>query len=141
MSPRTLHRRLRAEGTCFRGILDAVRGERATALLRDPSVGIGEIAFVLGYLRAGGLPPLLQALDGPDPARLSPGRARGLTRRLHGRPVRAPRGVGNSLARRLERDLPRRPSRSAFSSATAMPAFGRTVTLAFSVPASTLSFP
>ena len=49
MSPRTLNRRLRAEGTWFRGILDAVRGERATALLRDPSVGIGEIAFVLGY--------------------------------------------------------------------------------------------
>jgi AraC-like DNA-binding protein len=49
MSPRTLNRRLRAEGTWFRGILDAVRGERATALLSDPSVGIGEIAFVLGY--------------------------------------------------------------------------------------------
>ena len=26
-----------------------MRGERATALLRDPAVGIGEIAFVLGY--------------------------------------------------------------------------------------------
>jgi AraC-like DNA-binding protein len=49
MSARTLNRRLRAEGTWFRGILDAVRGERATALLRDPAVGIGEIAFVLGY--------------------------------------------------------------------------------------------
>jgi len=52
MSPRTLNRRLRAEGTWFRGIIDAVRGERATALLRDPSVGIGEIAFVLGYSEA-----------------------------------------------------------------------------------------
>jgi AraC-like DNA-binding protein len=49
LSARTLNRRLRAEGTWFRGIMDAVRGERATALLRDPSVGIGEIAFVLGY--------------------------------------------------------------------------------------------
>jgi AraC-like DNA-binding protein len=49
LSDRTLNRRLRAEGTWFRGILDAVRGERATALLRDPAVGIGEIAFVLGY--------------------------------------------------------------------------------------------
>jgi AraC-like DNA-binding protein len=49
LSARTLNRRLRAEGTWFRGILDAVRGERATALLRDPAVGIGEIAFVLGY--------------------------------------------------------------------------------------------
>jgi AraC-like DNA-binding protein len=49
LSARTLNRRLRAEGTWFRGILDAVRGERATALLCDPAVGIGEIAFVLGY--------------------------------------------------------------------------------------------
>lgn len=49
LSVRTLGRRLRAEGAWFRGILDAVRGERATALLRDPSIGIGEIAFLLGY--------------------------------------------------------------------------------------------
>ena len=49
LSVRTLGRRLRAEGMWFRGALDAVRGERAAALLRDPAVGIGEIAFVLGY--------------------------------------------------------------------------------------------
>lgn len=49
LSERTLHRRLRAEGTWFRGILDAVRGELATALLREPGIGIAEIAFFLGY--------------------------------------------------------------------------------------------
>ena len=49
LSDRTLQRRLRAEGTWFRGILDAVRGELAVALLREPGVGIAEIAFFLGY--------------------------------------------------------------------------------------------
>lgn len=49
LSERTLQRRLRAEGTWFRGILDAVRGELATALLREPGIGIAEIAFFLGY--------------------------------------------------------------------------------------------
>jgi AraC-like DNA-binding protein len=49
LSPRTLQRRLRAEGTWVRGILDAVRSELAIALLREPGIGIAEIAFFLGY--------------------------------------------------------------------------------------------
>ena len=49
LSERTLHRRLRAEQTSFRNILDTVRGELAAALLREPRVGIAEIAFLLGY--------------------------------------------------------------------------------------------
>lgn len=49
VSERTLHRRLRAEHTSFRKILDSVRGETAAALLREPGVGIAEIAFCLGY--------------------------------------------------------------------------------------------
>ena len=49
LSTRTLHRRLRAEGTTFRGILDSVRGEIATTLLRGENLGTGEVAFVLGY--------------------------------------------------------------------------------------------
>jgi AraC-like DNA-binding protein len=49
LSERTLHRRLRAEQTSFRNILDTVRGELAAALLREPRVGIAEISFLLGY--------------------------------------------------------------------------------------------
>jgi len=49
LSERTLHRRLRAENTSFAEILDATRGELATSLLPEPGIGIGEIAFLLGY--------------------------------------------------------------------------------------------
>ncbi len=48
-SVRTLSRRLDAEGTSFRRLLDSVREELALAHLRDPATGIGEIAFLLGY--------------------------------------------------------------------------------------------
>jgi AraC-like DNA-binding protein len=49
VSERTMHRRLRAEGTSFRSTLDAVRGDLAADLLRERHIGIAEIAFVLGY--------------------------------------------------------------------------------------------
>jgi AraC-like DNA-binding protein len=49
LSERTLHRRLRAERTSFRKILDTVRGDLATDLLSERRIGIAEIAFVLGY--------------------------------------------------------------------------------------------
>jgi AraC-like DNA-binding protein len=49
LSERTLHRRLRAENTSFADILDATRGELAKSLLLEPGIGIGEIAFLLGY--------------------------------------------------------------------------------------------
>jgi AraC-like DNA-binding protein len=49
MSERTLSRRLDAEGTSFRELLDRLRGETAAALLRDPTLPIAEIAFFLGY--------------------------------------------------------------------------------------------
>ena len=49
LSERTLHRRLRAENTSFADILDATRGELAKSLLPEPGIGIGEIAFLLGY--------------------------------------------------------------------------------------------
>ena len=49
MSERTLHRRLRAEKTSFRRILDALRGALSSDLLREPRIGIAEVAFLLGY--------------------------------------------------------------------------------------------
>jgi AraC-like DNA-binding protein len=49
LSERTLHRRVRAENTSFADILDATRGELAKSLLAEPGIGIGEVAFLLGF--------------------------------------------------------------------------------------------
>jgi AraC-like DNA-binding protein len=49
LSQRTLQRRLQSEDTSFTRVLDAAREEVARALLREPGVGIAEIAFLLGY--------------------------------------------------------------------------------------------
>lgn len=49
VSARTLDRRLAAEGTSFRDVLDGVRRELAEQLLRAPRVTTGEIAFQLGF--------------------------------------------------------------------------------------------
>lgn len=49
MTPRTLQRRLAAEGTGFGALLREVREERAQALLRRPSLAIEEIAWRLGF--------------------------------------------------------------------------------------------
>jgi AraC-like DNA-binding protein len=49
VSRRTLSRRLAAEGTSVRDILNAVRREFACALLQDPSLSVGDIAFFLQY--------------------------------------------------------------------------------------------
>jgi len=49
VSRRTLSRRLVGEGTSFRNILDDVRREFACALLHDPSLSVGDVAFFLQY--------------------------------------------------------------------------------------------
>jgi AraC-like DNA-binding protein len=49
MHRRTLNRRLRAEGTTFRGLLDEVRFEAACQLLDTARIPITEIAVSLGY--------------------------------------------------------------------------------------------
>jgi AraC-like DNA-binding protein len=51
-SERTLDRRLSAEGTSFRELLDGVRLEMAGRYLRDPRLSLAEIAFLLGYSEA-----------------------------------------------------------------------------------------
>jgi AraC-like DNA-binding protein len=48
-SPRTLHRRLEAEGTSFAAIVDSVRATRARARLLEPGASIGAIAYELGF--------------------------------------------------------------------------------------------
>lgn len=48
-SPRTLQRRLQAEGSSFRAQLDAVRHELATVRLREPGSSVTDVAFLLGF--------------------------------------------------------------------------------------------
>jgi AraC-like DNA-binding protein len=95
MSVRTLARRLEAEGTSFRLLLDSVRRELAFAHLRDPGLELAEIAFLLGYSESSafhrsfkrwtGRTPLEfrrevvrqdRAPSGPDPTSPSTSRAR-----------------------------------------------------------------
>lgn len=49
MHPRALQRRLDAEGTSFRRLLDEVRLARAQQYLSDPGLRLAEVAFLLGY--------------------------------------------------------------------------------------------
>lgn len=49
LHPRTLNRRLRAQGTTFNALLAKARYEIARQLLRDTHLKITDVAFVLGY--------------------------------------------------------------------------------------------
>jgi len=49
VSVRTLQRRLSLEGTSFAEVLDDFRKETAVSLLRDRSLAVYEVAFLLGY--------------------------------------------------------------------------------------------
>ena len=49
LSPRTLKRRLQADGQCFRDLLAQQRRSRADDLLRDPRRSLTEIADQLGF--------------------------------------------------------------------------------------------
>ena len=49
LSPRTLIRRLRADGTTFQLEIDSIRRRRATALLTNIAMPIGEIARALAF--------------------------------------------------------------------------------------------
>jgi AraC-like DNA-binding protein len=49
ISPRTLERRLAAEGMTFSGVLDELRLDLAKRYLRDRDLPISEIAWLLGY--------------------------------------------------------------------------------------------
>lgn len=49
VSPRTLRRRLAAEGLSFRHLLDDLRRMLARAYLADPEISLAEVAFLLGF--------------------------------------------------------------------------------------------
>jgi AraC-like DNA-binding protein len=54
MSPSTLRRRLEEEGTTHSELLDSVRRELAERYLADATLGLGEVAFLLGYSHSNG---------------------------------------------------------------------------------------
>jgi AraC-like DNA-binding protein len=49
LSPRTLGRRLAAEGLTFSSVLDRLRADLAGRYLRDKDLSISEIAWLVGY--------------------------------------------------------------------------------------------
>jgi len=49
MSDRTLQRRLAAEGVSYQDLLDDARKEAAGRYLRDSTLAIGEVAYLVGY--------------------------------------------------------------------------------------------
>ena len=49
LSARTLQRRLAEHHTTFQDAVDAVRSELARQYLKDPRLGVSEVAFRLGY--------------------------------------------------------------------------------------------
>jgi AraC-like DNA-binding protein len=49
MSPRTLQRRLQGEGASHAALLDEVRRDLGLRYVGDPSLSLGEVAFLLGF--------------------------------------------------------------------------------------------
>ncbi|GAB4568227.1 MAG: AraC family transcriptional regulator [Haliangiales bacterium] len=77
LGPRTLQRRLRAEGYRFRDLRDAVFSERARRLLSDPFTPVADIATSLGYDDPGAFTRAFQRWTGMSPRAFR--RARGLS--------------------------------------------------------------
>jgi AraC-like DNA-binding protein len=75
-SLRTLQRRITAEGTTFRRILDEARQELVRQYLADPEIGISETAFLLGYQDANSFYRAFRTWEGTTPAHWRDGRAR-----------------------------------------------------------------
>ena len=67
MSPRSLHRRLRQEGTTLRQVLNGLRRDLAERYLRQ-GVSINETAFLLGYSEASAFHRAFRGWTGLTPA-------------------------------------------------------------------------
>src|SRR5262249_54022453 len=67
MSPRTLTRRLAAEGVTFAGLLDRLRLDLARRHLREPDLSISQIAWLLGYQEASAFTHAFKRWTGKTP--------------------------------------------------------------------------
>lgn len=68
LSPRTLQRRLRDEGTSLHEVVDDARRELASRMLTQSGLGIAEIAFALGFSEPGALHRAFKRWTGMTPA-------------------------------------------------------------------------
>jgi AraC-like DNA-binding protein len=69
MSARTLQRRLGHLGTTYQDILDDVRRQSAQRLLANTALGLGEVAFLLGFEEVNSFARAFHAWEGTTPAR------------------------------------------------------------------------
>jgi AraC-like DNA-binding protein len=68
VSPRTLHRRLRDEGTSFRSLVEATRQAQALRLLADSQLSIAEVGFVTGFSEISAFHRAFKRWTGQTPA-------------------------------------------------------------------------
>ena len=69
MSPRTMQRRLEELGTTYQEVLDDVRRRLARRLLTNTDLGMGEVAFVLGFEEVNSFSRAFHSWEGTTPAR------------------------------------------------------------------------
>lgn len=69
MSARTMQRRLGQLGTTYQNVLDEVRRHSARQFLADTDLGIGEVAFLLGFEEVNSFTRAFQVWEGTTPAR------------------------------------------------------------------------
>lgn len=72
----TLFRRLRAEGTGYRQVVDDVRRELATAYLRAGRTSVGEVAYLVGFSDAASFSRTFRRWTGQPPGRFRESSAR-----------------------------------------------------------------
>jgi len=80
-TPRTLQRRLAAEGTRYQSVGESVRREAAEGYLTDTSLSAGEVAYLLGYSEPAAFHRAFRRWEGMTPADFRRGR-----RKAGGRP-------------------------------------------------------
>jgi AraC-like DNA-binding protein len=68
MPPRTLQRQLAQAGTGFQSVLDEVRRELACVYLKDPSIGLLDVALLLGYAEQSSFTRAFRAWYGRAPS-------------------------------------------------------------------------
>jgi AraC-like DNA-binding protein len=68
LSPRTLQRRLREEGTSHQEVIDDTRRQLASRMLVQSGLGIAEVAFALGFSEPSGLHRAFKRWTGMTPA-------------------------------------------------------------------------
>ncbi|OUX65953.1 MAG: AraC family transcriptional regulator [Oceanospirillaceae bacterium TMED276] len=69
MAPWTLRRRLQAEGKTYQDVLNATRRDLAVSYIRDTSLTLGEIAYLLGFGSAAAFQRAFRRWTGEAPGR------------------------------------------------------------------------